>query len=127
MRAIDTNVLVRLIARDDAAQTSLAEAFVAKGAFVPLLALVETAWVLDAVYERTAEQIALCLDMLLSHEQLVLERGEIVEAALNQFRAKPKVGFSDCLMLEVARAAGHIPFGTFDKALSKRDGAALLA
>ena len=47
MRAIDTNVLVRLLARDDAAQTRLAEAYVAKGAWVPLLALAETVWVLD--------------------------------------------------------------------------------
>jgi predicted nucleic-acid-binding protein len=94
MRAIDTNVLVRLIARDDPAQTALAEAFVAKGAWVPLPALVETAWVLDAVYERTAEQIATCMDMLLSHEQLVLERGEIVEAALDRFRGKPKAAFT---------------------------------
>jgi predicted nucleic-acid-binding protein len=127
MRAIDTNVLVRLIARDDAAQTALAEAFVEKGAWVPLVALVETVWVLDAVYARTAEQIAICIDMLLSHQQLVLDRGDIVEAALGQFRAKPKAGFGDCLMLEVARAAGHLPFGTFDKALARRERASLLA
>ena len=126
MRAIDTNILVRLIARDDAAQTELAEAFVAKGAWVSLLALAETSWVLDAVYERTAQQIATCVDMLLSHRELVLERGDIVEAALGQFRAKPKSGFSDCLMLEVARAAGHLPFGTFDKPLSRREGALLV-
>ena len=127
MRAIDTHVLVRLIARDDAAQTTLAEAFIEKGAWVPLIALVETAWILDAVYARTAEQIATCVDMLLSHQQLVLDRGEIVEAALGQFRAKPKAAFGDCLMLEVARAAGHLPFGTFDKALARREGASLLA
>jgi len=127
MRAVDTNVLVRLIARDDAAQTALAETFVEKGAWVPLLALVEMIWVLDAVYERTTEQIATCVDMLLSHQQLVLERGDVVEAALGLFRAKPKAGFSDCLMLEIARAAGHLPFGTFDKALARRAGAELPA
>jgi predicted nucleic-acid-binding protein len=127
MRAIDTNVLVRLIARDDAAQTSLAEAFIERGAWVPLVALVETVWVLDAVYERTSGQIATCIDMLLSPEQLVLERGEIVEAALEQYRAKPKAVFGDCLMLEIARTAGHLPFGTFDKALARREGASLLA
>ena len=52
---------------------------------------------------------------------------EIVEAALERYRAKPKAGFSDCLMLEVARTAGHLPFGTFDKALARRDDATLLA
>jgi predicted nucleic-acid-binding protein len=127
MRAVDTNVLVRLIARDDAAQTALAEKYVESGAWVSLIALIETCWVLDAVYERSAGQIATCIDMLLSHQQLVVDRSEIVEAALGQFRAKPRVGFSDCLMLEIARAAGHLPLGTFDKALSRREGAKLLA
>jgi predicted nucleic acid-binding protein len=36
------------------------------------------------------------------------------------------LGFSDCMMLEVARKAGHLPLGTFDKALAKLDGAQLL-
>jgi len=49
MRAIDTNVLVRLIARDDAAQVARAEKAIEKGAWVSLLVLVETVWVLDAV------------------------------------------------------------------------------
>jgi predicted nucleic-acid-binding protein len=34
MRAVDTNLLVRLIARDDAKQVLAAEAFVAAGAWV---------------------------------------------------------------------------------------------
>ena len=125
MRAIDTNVLVRLIARDDAAQTDRAETFVAKGAWVPMLALAETAWVLDAVYERTAEQIATastCCSRTAARARSRRRR---------RGRARPvpreaEAGFSDCLMLEVARAAGHLPFGTFDKALARREGASLL-
>ena len=50
MRAIDTNVLVRLITRDDLRQTTLAENFVAKGAWVSPLALAEAVWVLESVY-----------------------------------------------------------------------------
>lgn len=126
MRAIDTNVLVRLLVRDDAAQLAVAEDFIAKGAWVPLLALAETVWVLDSVYQRKATQIVLAIDMLLNHQQLVLERADIVAAALAHYRKKTKPGFSDCLMLEVARAAGQLPFGTFDKALGKFDGAHLL-
>jgi len=126
MRAIDTNVLVRLIARDDESQVDLAEAFVAKGAWVPMLALAESMWVMDWVYGRSPEQIAIAVDMLLSHEQLVIERGDVVSAALDQFRAKPRAEFSDCLMLEIARSSGHLPFGTFDKPLSRRDGTELL-
>ena len=127
MRAIDTNVLVRLLVRDDAAQAALAEVFIAQGAWVPLLALAETVWVLDAVYRRKPAQIAAAIDMLLSHEQLVLERADIVSAALAHYASRSSPGFSDCLMLEIARACGHLPLGTFDKPLSRRDGAALLA
>lgn len=123
MRAIDTNVLVRLLVRDDAAQAAAAEEFIAKGAWVPLLALAETVWVLDAVYQRKPAQIATAVDMLLNHQQLVLERADIVAAALAHYGTKAKPGFSDCLMLEIARAAGHLPLGTFDKPLGKLHGA----
>ena len=53
MRAVDTNVLVRLIVRDDPAQVDRAEAFVARGAWVSLLVLAETIWVLKSVYGLT--------------------------------------------------------------------------
>jgi predicted nucleic-acid-binding protein len=123
MRAIDTNVLVRLLIRDDPAQVRSAESFVAPGAWVSQLVLTETAWVLDAVYERTAEQIALALDMLLSHEKLSLQDADVVGAAVSQFRSRPALGFSDCLALEIARKAGHLPLGTFDRDLGKLEGA----
>lgn len=123
MRAVDTNVLVRLITRDDPAQVHSAEGFVARGAWVSHLVLTETAWVLDAVYERSAEQIALALDMLLSHEKLSLQDADVVSAALAQFRNRPALGFSDCLALEIARKAGHLPLGTFDRDLAKLEGA----
>ena len=45
MRAVDTNVLVRLIVRDDPEQVDRAEAFVAQGAWVSLLVLAEAVWV----------------------------------------------------------------------------------
>lgn len=84
MRAVDTNVLVRLMTRDDAGQAAAAEAFVAHGAWVPHVA---------------------------------------VAAAVALFRQWPKVGFSDCLMVEVARKAGHTPLGTFDRGSGKIAGA----
>lgn len=49
MRAVDTNVLVRLVARDDARQVDAAEAFVERGAWVSHLVLAEMTWVLGAV------------------------------------------------------------------------------
>jgi predicted nucleic-acid-binding protein len=123
MRAVDTNLLVRLLVRDDAAQVKLAEAFIAGGAWVSHLVLAETVWVLDAVHERTPEQIAKAVELLLNHEHLALQDPDVVERALAQFRTRPTVGFSDCLVLEIARKAGHLPLGTFDRSLAKLVGA----
>ncbi|MCY7314304.1 MAG: PIN domain-containing protein [Rubrivivax sp.] len=123
MRAVDANVLVRPLARDDAKQVAAADAAVAKGAWVSQLVLAEAMWVLDAVYERTPGQLRAALGLLLAHESLVLQDADVVAAALAQYRTKPALGFSDCLVLEIARKAGHLPLATFDKALGHLDGA----
>lgn len=126
MRAVDTNVLVRLITRDDRKQVAAAEAFVAKGAWVSQLALVEATWVLSSVYGMDAAGIATAVEMLLDHRDLTLQEPDTVARALNLLRRRPALGFSDCLMLEAARKAGHLPLGTFDRNLGKLDGAARL-
>jgi predicted nucleic-acid-binding protein len=123
MRAVDTSVLVRLVTRDDAAQVTSAEAFVAKGAWVSHLVLAEMTWVLSAAYDLEHDSIATALEMLLNHTSLTLQDAEVVTAALEHYRRKPALGFSDCLVLEIARKAGHTPLGTFDKNLSKLEGA----
>jgi len=122
MRAVDTNVLVRLITRDEAAQVAAAERFVEKGAWVSHLALAEMTWVLKAVYERSPADIATAIDLLLNHRELSLQDPDVVAAALEKFRSRPAVGFSDCLLLEIARRAGQLPLGTFDRSLGKLDG-----
>ena len=126
MRAVDTNVLVRLVVRDHADQVRAAEEFVAPGAWVSHLVLAETMWVLDAVYERTAEQIATAVDMLLNHQHLTVQDADVVAAATESFRKRPSLGFSDCLVLESARKVGHLPLGTFDREFAKLDGAVRL-
>lgn len=123
MLAIDTNVLVRLLARDDTKQALATDQAVAKGAWISHLVLAEAIWVLDAVYARSPKQLIAALDLLLLHESLVLQDADVVSAALAQFRAKPALGFSDCLVLEIARKAGHLPLATFDRALAKLTGA----
>ena len=123
MRAVDTNVLVRLATRDDDKQVAAAENFVARGAWVPHLVLAEMTWVLSAVYDLDAVAIATAVEMFLNHEHLTLQDSDVVAAALVHFRKKPSLGFSDCLVLEVARKAGHLPVGTFDRELGRLDGA----
>jgi predicted nucleic-acid-binding protein len=122
MRAVDTNVLVRLVARDDARQFTAAESFVRPGAWASHVVLAEVAWVLDSVYALKPAKIADGIEMLLEHESLAIQDAEVVRAAVARFRGRPTVGFSDCLILEAARKAGHLPLGTFDRSLAKLDG-----
>ncbi|HME08268.1 MAG TPA: PIN domain-containing protein [Bryobacteraceae bacterium] len=123
MHAVDANVLVRLLTRDDAAQAAAADLFVQNGAWVSVLALVETTWVLTAVYGCGAAALANAIEMLLDHKDLTLQDPDVVAEALKLFRSRPALGFSDCLMLQLARKAGHLPLGTFDRSLGKIDGA----
>jgi predicted nucleic-acid-binding protein len=127
MRAVDTNVLVRLLTRDDETQTAAAEAFVAQGAWVSTIVLTEAMWVLRYVYSRSAIDIAKAIEMLLDHQTLTVQSAETVQRALAALRSKPSIDFSDCLILQLARDAGHLPLGTFDRNLSKLEGAQRLA
>ena len=122
MRAIDTNVLVRLVTRDDFRQVSAAESFIENGAWVSVLALAEATWVLASVYELRSKDLAMAIEMLLNHQDLAIQDPETVAEALELFRAKPTLGFSDCLMLQLARRAGHLPLGTFDRSLARVQG-----
>jgi predicted nucleic-acid-binding protein len=122
MRAVDTNVLVRLLTRDDVRQTEAAEAFVAPGAWVSHVVLVEATWVLDSVYELAKQRLVRALEMLLDHAQLTIQDADVVRVALDRFRHS-RADFSDCLVLEIARKAGHVPLGTFDRVLGAIEGA----
>ncbi|HEY3789526.1 MAG TPA: PIN domain-containing protein, partial [Urbifossiella sp.] len=86
MRAVDTNVLVRLIARDDSRQAASAEYFIEKGAWVSVLALAEATWVLSTVYELNSTDLASAIAMLLDHRDLALQDPDAVTAALELFR-----------------------------------------
>ena len=123
MGAADTNVLVRIVARDDARQTASADNFIQKGAWVSILALAEAIWVLGSVYKLSPVELVTAAEMLLNHRDLTIQDSDAVAAALDLFRSRPALGFSDCLMLQLARKAGHLPLGTFDRALGKIEGA----
>ena len=127
MRAVDTNVLLRLLVHDDAKQAAAAEAYVAPGAWVSHLVLAEAMWVLGSVFNRVPADIATCVTMLLEHESLVVQDADTVRRALNGFTERPALGFSDCLILEIALKAGHGPLGTFDRDLAKLRGAQRLS
>ena len=123
MRAADTNVLVRIFSREDERQALAANAFIEKSVWISHLVLAETLWVLQRAYRFDSSEIATIVDLLLNHETITLQDADVVAAALDHYRGKTKIGFTDCLVLEIARKAGHLPLGTFDRGLSKLDGA----
>ncbi len=124
MRAVDTNVLVRLITRDDERQAMAAQRFVEKsGGWVSHIVLTELAWVLDSVYALGRAEIAKAMELLLDQEQVVVQDPDVAIAALSLYRKGGGHDFADCLIVEVARKAGHGPVGTFDRKLARLPGA----
>src|SRR5262245_33554876 len=115
MRAVDTDVIVQLIVRDDPQQVASAEAFVASGIWISLVALVEAIWTVRRVHQHPPSRLAVAVEMLLNTPQVTLQDREVVVAALDAFKMRPALGFTDCVLLELARKAGHLPLGPFDR------------
>ena len=122
MRAVDTNLLVRVLSRDDPKQATAADRYIAAGAWVSHLVLMEAVWVLGTASGLDSHKLALAIQMVLDHKDLTVEAPDTVAAALAEFRRHPRLGFADCFILEVARKAGHLPLGTFDRQLAKLEG-----
>ena len=126
MVAADTNVLVRLIAQDDPAQLRKAMLFVQGGVWAAHLVVAEAIWILRSSYGANKVAQVRAIEMLIGTALVTLEDSSVVEAALALFVGHAKLSFTDCLVLEIARKAGHTPLGTFDKALGKLPGAKAL-
>ena len=114
MRAVDTNVLVRYLTGDDPAQAEQARAVVARGsAFVPRTVLLETEWVLRAVYDVPPERIIAALRAFAGLPEVIVEDAALVATALHW--ADRGVDLADAL--HVAAAVGCESFLTFDQRL----------
>jgi hypothetical protein len=117
MRAVDTNIVIRLLVRDDPRQMAAADRFVARGAWVPHLVLAEVTWVLSSVYERGPEAIANAIEVLLNHQTLTL--GTRTSSPRRKFRRRPALGFGcPCsrwleagLLLGIHWGGGPVPSG----------------
>jgi predicted nucleic-acid-binding protein len=123
--AIDTNVLVRLLVRDDEAQFSAASRLVeqAEAAGQPLLivlgALLETEWVLRSRYRLDKPTIASTFARLLEVDGIVFEHEPTVEEALYIWNQHASADFADCLLNARAAQLGRTRFATFDAGAAK--------
>jgi predicted nucleic-acid-binding protein len=131
MIGLDTNVLARYIMQDDAKQSPLATRLVeslsaqAPG-FVPLVALVELAWVLSSAYELDRAQLVEAFEALLRTKEIVVDRAETVWKALRVFQSA-NGDFADCLIERSASAAGCEQTMTFDRGAAKGCGMTLVS
>lgn len=131
MSALDTNVLVRYIVQDDAAQLAAAKRLisrcVADGStlFVPVTVVLELEWVLRSGFAFGKDDVLVTLSSLLSAAELSFESERALEVALQLFR-KGSADFADCLHVALAAQAGEQPLWTFDKGAAKVGGAQLL-
>ena len=119
MIGLDSNVLARYIAGDDASQSAAAarviESLSAESpGFVPLVVIAELVWVLQYSYRLNKHEIAEVVEKLLRSAELMLENAEIVAQALREFR-RSRADFADCLIERSAHAAGCQHTVTFDK------------
>jgi len=118
--ALDTNVLVRYLVRDDPRQTRAATRVVETSCtvetpgFVTLVVLCELVWVLERGYRYSRIHIAALVRGLLAADDLSIERSELAWQALNAFEEGP-ADFADYVIGATGREAGAEATVTFDR------------
>ena len=119
MLGIDTNVLIRLLVADDAAQTRKARLLVEKcmarheAVLVSLPVIVEVEWVLRSRYEMTKAELVATFRALLATVEFTFEHESAIEEALHFWQDAP-TGFVDCLIAAHNRRLGCSATATFD-------------
>jgi predicted nucleic-acid-binding protein len=117
---LDTNVVVRYLAQDEARQAAAATRLIegslsaeARG-FVSIVTLAEIVWVMRANYGVGRLAIADIVEGLLTAPQLTIERSDVIWRALRVYRDS-KADFSDGLIVELGRDAGCLKTVTLDR------------
>ena len=127
MIGLDTDVLVRYLVRDDAAQAARADRELERGErfFIDAIVLCELVWVLEAGYGFSRAQIAGALEKILATARFEIDSRDLALAALGDFR-RSAADFSDCLIGRRNQAAGAAETVTFDRSLRGLAGFRLL-
>ncbi len=123
MIALDTNILVRLVTRDDEAQAARAKVvFDAQGReegalFVSDIVLVELCWTLERSYRLSRQAMATVIHALLDNSTVKLESPPVVRDALAHF-IRNSIGFPDCLIVAKAQHQGCSQTLSFDRRMA---------
>jgi predicted nucleic-acid-binding protein len=120
MIGLDTNVLVRYVTQDDAGQSAKATEWIERRltaenpGFIGLIAIAETAWVLEAVYRLSDAEIAVAIERLLQVDVLVFESEQQVFTAMIALK-EGRGTFADALIAALGAKAGCSHTLTFDQ------------
>jgi predicted nucleic-acid-binding protein len=126
VKGLDTNVLLRLLLRDDRAQAARAQRFVERHVrdgplLINRVVLVETVWVLESGYGYSRPEIGGILGHLLRTETFIVENADEAWGALRLFR-DGQADFADCLIATTNRATGCAETATFDRVAASLPG-----
>ena len=131
MIGLDTNILVRYLAQDDPLQSPKATELIERQltadnpAFVSLVAMVETAWVLERAYGLSDRAIAAAIERMLQAEVLVVENEQEVFTAMIALKER-RGSFADALIGALGDKAGCSRTLTFDRQALRLAGFELL-
>lgn len=127
MIGLDTNVLLRYLLKDDAAQAARAERELERDErfLIDSIVLCELVWVLEAGYGFSRADIAAALERILATAQFEIDGQDLVLTALDDFR-RSAADFSDCLIGRRNRSSGAPETVTFDRSLKGLEGFRLL-
>lgn len=120
MIGLDTNVIIRYLTQDDATQSPKATEIIQhrlsteKPGFVSVVAMVETAWVLDSVYGLKDQEIAATIERMLQIDVLLIEHEHEVFKAMVALK-EGRGSFADALIAAVGDQAGCDYTLTFDQ------------
>lgn len=124
MIALDTNALVRMLVEDDTEQAKIIQQLVsfAEQKAITILVLpevlLETVWVLEAVYSIKRAEIIRFLHALLAAPTFAIPDVSVVRSAIRQYQKGSD--FADALITSQAKKKKALALFSFDRSLSRR-------
>jgi predicted nucleic-acid-binding protein len=132
MIGLDTNVLVRYMAQDDPIQSKIATDFIERRltdrdpGFISIVAMTETAWVLQRAYGLSGAEVARAIERALQTDVLVIENEQEIFTATVALR-EGRGSFADALIAALGARAGCSATVTFDRRALRLPGVELLS
>jgi len=120
MKAIDTNILIRFLVKDDEQQAEIVYRLFKKtesskeALFVPIAVVLETVWVLESVYNIPRQEILDSINELLLMPILEFEAQSAILSFISSAK-ETKIDLSDILIAHAAKFAGCECMLTFDR------------